>query len=184
MQGYQSPDGTSVLTLELVEKVYSHLSSISFCSCRVVDIELHGWNSTVAKMLRHISKDLPYLKEWTELEGRALKWESGDRAPLLLLSSHEIAQWASWCLQSLKHDAQPPPSKLQIEFVEKSNIVATRKMRAMMSLRLTMILIILGLGVTATIMAVMSNKVTAPAPFSQEFFPGLRAPKLRYHCAA
>ena len=160
MQGNKSPDGKIDLSLQVVERVYSYLSSIDFCACRAVDIELHGWTATVTGMRRHISKNMEYLKEWAELRFQAVQWESGGRKRSLLLSGDKVPQWTAWCRHAAKYCSEPPPSKQQLDFVDASGTASNKRMQWHLLTVFALILLITGLSVAAMCTAVKSGQVS------------------------
>eukprot|EP00873_Tetraselmis_striata_P017036 jgi/Tetstr1/437300/TSEL_002784.t1 len=63
-----------LFTEEILRQIYQHLSNINLCCCRKLDIEIMGEAACLRNAYQYVARDIPYLKEYAEINQRAMRW--------------------------------------------------------------------------------------------------------------
>ena len=84
-------------------------------------------------LVEAINTDLEYKKTHTRWQVSALKWEKQGRDANLLMRGRELDEAEQWLIQSSSRQ-EPPPTKLQSEFIAASRKASTRQQRRLVGL--------------------------------------------------
>jgi hypothetical protein len=106
-----------------------------------------GYQEAFDRLLQAIETDLPWVRQHTRLQVRALEWEHGHRDASLLLRGKDLKEAEGW-LGGSTSEREPPPTALQSRYLRASREHATRRKR------LTVGLVGLALLVTLVLTAV------------------------------
>eukprot|EP00873_Tetraselmis_striata_P045120 jgi/Tetstr1/465384/TSEL_010070.t1 len=155
--------GGALFSKATLRTVFQRLSNINFCSCRGHDVQHWGLEHVIKRFQADVNKDLPYLKEWTQLNEQALKWHSTGRAHSSLLSSDALEKWKAWCGQALKYNMEPPPTRIHKDYISDSERFSIRRKRVLCALGVFILLLILGGGVGSAIMGFQARWAAAEA---------------------
>jgi WD40 repeat protein len=145
---------------DVLRALYWQLSAINFCPCRDEDIGSMGTVEVVRNLRTYIAKDIPYLKEYAELDRYASSWAAKGQPHASLLHKDEAFKWKLWCKTAVAHERIPSPNTLQLEYVRASEY-KQRRDRFMSSLcAAVFLLMLLAMASVAVVMWDRSNRQT------------------------
>lgn len=104
-------------------KIAPHLASINWIFCREGD----KLSQVFEDLLSAIHVNYEWVKAHTRLQVRALDWDKKDRKPGYLLDGRDLAESEQWLNWSLAHGENPPPTKLQKEYIASSRKSLVRR---------------------------------------------------------
>jgi WD40 repeat protein len=107
-----------------------------------------GYQEAFDRLLQAIETDLPWVRQHTRLQVRALEWEHGHRDASLLLRGKDLKEAEGW-LGGSTPQREPPPTALQSRYLQASREHATRRKRLTVGLAGLALLVTLVLAVVA-----------------------------------
>uniref|UniRef100_A0A061QNP5 Wd40 repeat-containing protein n=1 Tax=Tetraselmis sp. GSL018 TaxID=582737 RepID=A0A061QNP5_9CHLO len=152
-----------IFSRDLVQDLIRKLSNINLCAFRPSDVATWGEGIMLTKFRKDVEKDMPYLKEWTELKENALRWLGKAKATSALLAKDEVERWSLWCSQAVKYAAEPQPTPLQLEFVRASETACRQRRFLIAGMWLFILLITTAAAIASGIMASMAHEEAARA---------------------
>eukprot|EP00873_Tetraselmis_striata_P027873 jgi/Tetstr1/448137/TSEL_035430.t1 len=143
--------------------VFQRVSNINFCSCRSTDVDHWGIEYVSERFFADVTKDLPYLKEWAQLNEQALKWHLSGQSLASLPRKAALEKWVAWSAQAIKYQMEPPPTSLQREYIKESSRFFVRQKRALSVLAVAILLLILAGAVGSAVMGIRAQQAAAEA---------------------
>lgn len=155
--------GGPLFSLTVLKSVFKRVANINFCSARPVDISHWGIDYVIERFNQDVTKDLPYLKEWTQLNEQALAWFSTGRQNSSLLGRNGLEKWEVWIAQAEKYGMEPLPTYLHAEYVKESSSFFVRRKRWLVVAGVVVLMLILAGAITSTVMGHEARKAAGEA---------------------
>eukprot|EP00873_Tetraselmis_striata_P027865 jgi/Tetstr1/448129/TSEL_035422.t1 len=155
--------GGALFSKATLRAVFQRVSNINFCSCRSTDVAHWGIEYVSEHFFADVTKDLPYLKEWAQLNEQALKWHSSGRSRASLPRRTAVEKWVVWSDQAIKYNMEPPPTSLQREYIKESSRFFVRQKRALSVLAVAILLLILAGAIGSAVMGIRAQQAAAEA---------------------
>ncbi|MEA5467223.1 toll/interleukin-1 receptor domain-containing protein [Leptothoe sp. PORK10 BA2] len=88
--------------------------------------EQNDFDAAFHSLIKTLNTDLDHVKTHTKLLVRAREWEHKSKTDDILLRGSELTQASAWLQQGLVEAKQPPPSSLQVSFIQASQALRDR----------------------------------------------------------
>jgi len=120
-------------------------------SMNVLDFTKADFSASFSELIKVLDSDREYLEHHSHWVQLATKWKEKNRNADLLLRGSELTNAQKWLQSAIAEKKSPPPSELQIEFIERSDeafkaFIAKERQRKIVQ-RLMLATIVLCIGI-------------------------------------
>jgi WD40 repeat protein len=111
--------------------------------------DLHAFDERLADLIGFLDTDIDWVRKHTRFAGLANEWQRRQRDRSLLLGRADLREAEAWLSQAEVRVLEPPPTELQLEFIEMSREQAKRRRRTLVGAIAAALVIAVALGVVA-----------------------------------